>query len=317
MSDTATELTPVQETPEALPVPEQPAETPLAVDDDAAVDAALEQAAIDLPDGDKLAPLSEVGKVARAYRGQIKELKAQIENTKTSAAEAQTLKQQIITLQGQLEAMQPYVTAYQTMTQAAQQTTTATEDDSEAEEYAKLLDLYTTEGKPDIGRAKRAIALFDKRARSYAEQTVAPLQQQTISQASKGNLARAAATTIGSVKADPQILNMVWSRLDPSVTATPEGAQHALIQAIGLTVLQQNTGQQPAAPTATARNTQGQFAKAAEPAGDPIFTEKAGGKDSPASDAPLSTQEQSYIKQMGITEKDYRESARSAPWLRR
>jgi hypothetical protein len=318
MSDTATDLIPEEQ---ATPEPEPHAQAqgdgdpaPLQIEDDAAVDAVLEQDALAVPGGDKLVSASQVTQAYQAYRGKIRDLKTELESVKTTAAESATLKQQIAQLQSQMQQMQPYVSAYQAMTQAAQQTVTP-EDESEAEEYAKLLDLYTTEGKPDVGRAKKAIALFDKRAKSYAEQSVAPIQQQTVNQQSAYYLSRATNTAIGDVKADPEILRAVWSRLDPSVTASPEGAQHALIQAIGLTVLRQQQGGQAGQPTTTQRprTATGQFT--GQPVGDPLFIEKAGGKES--TEVPLDAKEQAYIKAAGITEKEYRESAKSAPWLNR
>lgn len=320
MSDTATDLTPPP-TDTPPPEPEQQTAqaqgdgdpTPLQIEDDAAVDAALQQSTIPVPDGGELVDGRKAGEIARAYRGKIKELKGELESLKPTAAKAEQLEQQIAALNAKVNELQPYVAAYQQMTQAAQQIAEPSEADAEAEAYAKDLDLFTQEGKPDIVRAKRILATVERLATKRVEAAVGPLHQQTAAERSGANLARAAATTIGNIKADPNILRAVWSRLDPAVTATPEGAQHALIQAIGFTVAQQaqQGNQQPQAP----RTPSGQFAKADVPA--PMFTEKAGGKDSPASDSPLSPQEQSYIKSMGISEKDYRESARSAPWLRR
>src|SRR5688572_719069 len=161
MSDTATELTPEQAPapePEQATTPPPEQEPALNVEDDAAVDAALQEASIPVPGDEGLVPTSQAGKIAGAYRGKIKELKAELESAKTTAAEAATLKQQIAQLTQQLQQTQPYVQAYQAMTQAAQQAA-APEDTSDAEEYAKLLDLYTAEGKPDIERGKKGLAL--------------------------------------------------------------------------------------------------------------------------------------------------------------
>lgn len=322
MSDTATDLTPQTETPPLEPEPVVQAQgdgdpAPLQIEDDAAVDAALQQSTIPVPDGGELVDGRKAGEIARAYRGKIKDLKGELEQAKTSAARATELEQQIAALNAKVGELQPYVAAYQQMTQAAQQVAEPSEADAEAEAYAKDLDLFTQDGKPDVVRAKRILATVERLAIKRVEAAVGPLHQQTAAERSGANLARAAATTIGNIKADPAVLRAVWARLDPAVTATPEGAQHALIQAIGFTVAQQAAmGQAGSTPAPQAPRTPGgQFAKADVPA--PMFTEKAGGKDSPASDSPLSPQEQSYIKSMGISEKDYRESARSAPWLRR
>lgn len=321
MTDTATDLTPATDPLQPAPAVDPPAQaqgdgdpTPLqqaAPDEDAALDAELTEGAVELTTGEKLVDAQRAASINTRLREQRNKAREDLKAAQQTAGKVTDLEAQIAHLTQQIQATQPYVSAYQAMQQAAQQTVEPSQDDAEAEEYAKLLDLYTTEGKPDIGRAKRAIALFDRRAKAYAGEAVAPLQHQTVNHASAANYHTAANTTVGQVKADPAILKSVWSRLDPTVTATPDGAKHALIQAIGLTVLQGAVAAQPAN-----RSAGGQFAKA-DPPGDPMFTEKAGGKDTPASDAPLDAKEQAYLKQMGITEKEYRESAKSAPWLRR
>lgn len=315
MSDTATDLTPAAEPLAQEPPPEPQAQgdgdpAPLNVDDDAAVDAQLEQAAINLPDGDKLAPLSEVGKVARAYRQQIKDIKAELTAAKEGSAKATQLEQQIAQLSAQVQQLQPYVSAYQAMTQAAQQA--APQDDPDAgaaEEYARLLDLYTADGKPDIERGKRGLALQRKLAASEAQKHIAPMQQQSAQSASAANLARAKNTVMpNGAKADPDILARIWSQLDPSVTSTPEGAMHAFVMAVGQTAAMAPA--QAAAPAQRAPN--GQFAGTPPP--PPMFTERAGGKTD-GNNLPLSKQEQDYIKSSGMTEKEY--LASTPPWMRK
>lgn len=313
----ASEQAPLETT--ELP-PQELAAPALNVEDDAAVDAALESSAIDLPDGDKLVTTSQAGKIAGAYRGKIKELKAELESAKTTAAEAASLKDQIAQLQAQLQQHAPYVQAYQAMTQAAQQA--APEDDpetvAELQEIARDFDFYKPDGTLDLDKAKRQQARETKRAQRIAQQEVAPIHLQTATDRSTYNLARAKNTVLPSgVKADPAVLDRIWAQLDPKLTATKEGAQQALMVAIGMTV-----GLQPAPTQATqqttqqTRNTQGQFTAQQAPLADPVFTEKAGGRAG-GGDVPLSKQEQDYIKAAGITEKQYRDSAQSAPWLRR
>lgn len=297
--------------------PQEQAAASLDVGDDAAVDAALEQAAIKLPDGDALTPMSEVGKVAQAYRKEIKGLKSQLEQANTSAQRTAQLEQQLAQMQAQLQALTPQAQAYAAMQQAASQQPPA-EDDSEAEEYARLLDLYTPEGKPDISRAKKAIALHDKRAGKLAQEQVQPLQQSAVSQQSAFNKARAKNTILpNGVKADPAMIDLVWGRLDPELTATPEGAKHAYMVALGFS---QATGQQAAgqAPQRQ-RGPDGKFVQPgqpAEPLGEPLFTEKAGGKNTPNA-SPLDDKDRAYIKDMGMTEKEFLDAANRAPWLRR
>lgn len=322
MSDTATDLTPPPE-PEAVAPPEQQAapEPQLNIDDDAAVDQALDNAAIDLPDGDKLVAKSQAGQIASSYRGKIKELKAELEQTRTTAQRATQLESQIAQLQQQVQQLTPYAQAFQAHQQAAQQPQQNAQEDAEAEEYAKVLDLYQPDGKPDIARAKKALAAIDRLATRKAEATVAPIQQTQVQERAAYNLARAKNTELaGGVKADPAILDLVWRQLDPALTATPEGAKQAFIAALGYSHLTKAASPaQPAAqPGQPQRAPNGRFQpqQPSQPVGDPLFTEKAGGRDTPA-DQPLSAHELSYIKAAGITEKDYRESAKNAPWLNR
>ena len=49
--------------------------------------------------------------------------------------------------------------------------------DPEAEELARLLDLYTPEGQPDIKRASKFLTVADKRADKRVQQAVAPVHE--------------------------------------------------------------------------------------------------------------------------------------------
>ena len=116
MSDTATELPdqPQAETPPPEPEPQAQAQgdgdpAPLNIDDDAAVDAHLDQAAIAVPGDDKLVPLSEVGKVGQGYRQQIKTLRTELDAAKQGSAKAAQLEQQIATLTQQVQQLQGHV----------------------------------------------------------------------------------------------------------------------------------------------------------------------------------------------------------------
>lgn len=317
MSDTATDLPPQQAADTPPPEPEQTPQAqgdgdpaPLNIEDDAAVDAHLQQAALEVPGDDRLVPSSEVGKVAQGYRQQIKALKSDLDTAKQGSAKAAQLEQQIASLTQQVQQLSPYVQAYQAMQQAAQQAAPNPEEDTEAEEYAKLLDLYTPDGKPDIVRGKKGLAIQRGLAERAAQQHVAPLQQQTVTQQSSYNLARAKNTALpNGVKADPQVLDMVWRQLDPALTATKEGAMQALIAAVGYSQIAGQVGQPPAQQQAQ-RAPNGQFA----PLPPPIVTEAAGGKVG-GDNLPLSKHEKDYIKASGMTEKDY--LAATPPWMRK
>jgi hypothetical protein len=320
MSDTATELTPIPETPPAVEPQAQGDgdSSPLQIEDDAAVDAAIEQTAIAIPGatGEKLIDGEQATQAFRAYRGQIKDLKGKLETANTSAARASELEQQIASLSAKVNELQPYVSAYQAMTQAAQQATPNAEEDTEAEEYARLLDLYTNEGKPDIERGKKGLAIQRRLAETAAQKHVAPLQQQSVQQKSDNNVARLKATVAANPNfgVDAALIDALAGRMEPGALANPETAKWLLATAIGVVDLNKKLGQQgqPAA-----RTPGGQFVAQtpAAPLGDPMFTERAGGKTTV--DSPLDDKEKAYIKSAGISEKDYMESVKSAPWLKR
>ena len=88
---------PVVETPSVSPPAPEP-ETPLNVEDDAAVDAALEANAIRPPDGEALIPSADVGKVGQAYRAQLKAVKAERDALKEGSAKVPELERKIAEL---------------------------------------------------------------------------------------------------------------------------------------------------------------------------------------------------------------------------
>lgn len=302
------EAAPVEAAP---PILEDTAAEPGAVERDVESDT-LEIPDSSQPDGKaKYVPAAALAGVRR----ELKDAKAALQQAKEGSAKATQLEQTVAHLQQQVEQLTPYVQAYQA---AVAQPQTAVEDDSEARELAVTLDLYKPDGTPDVDKAKKTLALMDKRARTHAEQSIAPLQQRSIAQQSHYNLQRALNTDINGVKPDPAITRALWARLDPSVTANEEQAKHLVIQALGMTVMQGKAA--ATAPTTTQRTATGQFAKA-EDIPPPLHVEKAGGKDTP-NDSPLSAAEKAYIADMkksdpNYSEKQYLETSRGAAWLRR
>lgn len=248
-------------------------------------------------------------------RGELKELKAQLKQATEGSAKAQQLADQIQQMQGHLQQLSAKAQAYDAAVaaQQSQRQPEPVEDDSEAIELAQDLDLYTPEGKPNVEKARKILARMDKRAESHARKAVSPLAQHTVSQQSQIMLARAKATTApNGQKPDPAILDAIWQRLDPALTATPDGAKQAFAAAMGYTALTAQAQPAGAKPQAQ-RGADGKFAKADIP--DPLYTEKAGGKDSPH--VALSDGEKKYLKEVGMSEADYIKAAESAPWLKR
>lgn len=296
----------VDETPAEAPPPDTPADDAAApLDEDAQLDAALAEQTIDLPEGEKLVPLSAVTTV----REKLKESKAALRTATEGSARAQQLEQRIDELSQQLAQVAPKAQAYDAAVAAQQPVHHAPpEEDAEALAFAQNLDLYTAEGKPDVAKAKAILGIVDKRATQQAQAQVGPLARHTISQQSQVMLARAKATVLpNGAKPDPEALDAIWGRLDPAITATKEGAQQAFVVALGYS---RGTAQ-AAAPVA--RATDGTFTKADLPA--PLHTEQAGGKDTPS--LALNETERKYLKASGMTEAEYVKAAQAAPWLRK
>jgi hypothetical protein len=293
---------PVVEEAEAAPVVEEEAaapETPEAERD-------VETDTLEIPDSSaeggkaRYVPISALA----GARAELKTLKGELKAAKDGSARAATLEQQIAQLQQQVSQLTPYAQAYQAAVQQPQ--APAAEDDTEAVDLATALDLYTPEGKPDIAKAKRVLATMERKAESKAEAKVAPIHHQNVRQASAYNLQRALNTDVNGQKPDPVILRSLWGRLDPSVTANEEQAKHLVIQALGMSVLQGKT---------TARAADGKFTAAKEEIPPPLHVEKAGGRDT-APMMAMSDAEKKLAKEIGLSEKEYLERAKQAPWLR-
>lgn len=296
---------PTPETPASeTPVVETP-ETPEAQRD-------VESDTLDIPDATaeggtvRYVPLPAL----QGARDKITKLQGELDAAKQGSARASQLEQQIAALSQQVQQMTPYVQAYQAAIQPAVQP--PPEDDTEATELAQTLDLYTVEGKPDVTKAKKLLAVVEKRTDAKVQQQVQPLHQQTAAQQSQYNFQRALNTDVNGVKADPEILRALWNRVPHETTRDPEAAKHLLIQALGMSVLQ---GTATATPSPT-RAANGQFTQAAtEEIPPPLHSERAGGR-APAA-VPLSAFEKQIAKEMGLSETDYLKRADAAPWLRK
>lgn len=318
---TPIEQPPVQEQqpplPTAQPAGQPPAAQAAPLDEDAAFDAELEQQAIALPEGDKLVPLSAVTTV----RAKLREVNDKLAQATEGSARAQTLEQQVAELTAQLQQLAPRAQAYDAAVAAqhaapAQPQQPSPEETQQLESIARIFDFYKTDGTFDLDKAKAHRDLVRHEAQTISQQAVAPIANHAIAQASQAWLrsAKAFAAPNGE-KPDPTVLDNIWSRLDPRLTATKEGAQQAWVAALGYTraaataAAAAQPGAQPGAPQG------GQPPAAQEEIPPPLFTERAGGRD--AQPVTLSEKEQKYLKDTGMSEKEYLESANRAPWLRR
>ena len=283
------------------PPPEPEPQQAAPPDEDAAFDAELEKQAIDIPDGEKLVPLSAVTTV----RGKLKEQRAAAETARAESAQARQAHEAV---EQQLRDAQPVLLAAQAL--LAQQHQQPQQQHGEqpdplAERLAKLTDLYGQDGQPDAKRGKELAGVVREIAAEIAQQHVAPIHQQNVQSQSSLMLQRALATKgpQGQQPA-PEAVKAMWSKLDPSITSTVEGARWAWTLAMGTTAM----SAQPA--ETRQRGTDGKFVQ--QPPPDPLYTERAGGRVE-ANRTPLSEMERKIIKDIGMSETEYLK-ADDRPW---
>jgi hypothetical protein len=287
--------------PEAPPVEAPPAEPETPEQEDAALDKLIEEQAIELPDGtDKLVPLSAV----TTARAKLTEARKQLAEAKHGSAKASELEGQIAQLREQLNQALPYAQAYQAALQAQPKEPEGPTAEQKAalEEIARDYDFYQPDGALDLDRAGRHQARIRKEAEAIAQQQIAPLQQQTVTDRSAAFLASAKLTKApNGQQPDPEILEAVWGRLDPALTGTKAGAIQAWNVALGYSV-------------ATGKAVTAQAAKA-EPLPPPILTERAGGRE--AAGPSLTEDDKRMARQLNISEKEYAEELATMPWGRK
>lgn len=167
-----------------------------------------------------------------------------------------------------VQSVRPYIDFLQAnpdlMTRTTQQTapspvTTTQPVDDQAEELARTLDLYTADGQPDVKRAQKIRTMVKTEAQSEAEAQLRPLQDSSIRERAQHNYHRALVTKAPDGRTpDRQVLDALWSRTDPKVTSTEEGATAVVMLAMGMGAF---TGQvappQPAASPALVTETPG------------------------------------------------------------
>lgn len=295
--------TPVEE---AAPVIETPPVETAPVDEDAALDQQIEDQAIIIPGDEKLVPLSALTSLRDKYKA-----------TKGEAARARELQAEIDRIKAEQAENQPWIEAAKTIAATRQlqpqqqQAPAPTGPDpaltAELTELARDLDLYKPDGTADLDKAQRILARQTKVAEQTAAKLVAPVQHHAVQQQASFMLNRAMLTAASDgSKPDPAILRDVFSRLDPRLTATEDGAREAWVAAMGRSA---------ALGKVVWPEGKGPAPKAKDPVPPPLLTEKAGGKDV-GNESPITDRERSAAKMMGISEKEYLETAAKRPWRR-
>jgi hypothetical protein len=228
------------ETPDPVtpPEPVAAAEPPPAPDPPA--DPA-EADAIEMPGG-KFVPLSAV--LAEREKGKSYREKAELYDQ--TAQYVHQVKPYIDFLQANPDLMTRQTTTHREPVPTEQPV------DEQAEYVAKMLDLYTTDGKPDVRRAQMLRQFIDDAADAKAEARTKPMQESSLRERSGHNYQRALLTKAPDGRAPKrEVLDALWARTDPSITATEEGASAVVATALGLSLLHGAAGLPTAQPAAT------------------------------------------------------------------
>jgi hypothetical protein len=169
---------------------------------------------------------------------------------------------------------------------------TAAEVNPDALELATTLDLYGADGKPDVVRGQKLLDRIDKAAQARADAAIQPMQESTARERGNFMYQRALVTKAPDGRGvDRDVLDALWTRTDPKILATEEGAAGVVAMALGLTVMKGGRAPVPV--------------NAPQP---PLHTESPGSRS--GTRAPMSTLDQNIAKIRGLNDKDYAERSR-------
>jgi len=226
----------------------------------------------------------------RGLIGELSRKRAENRTLKTQAERAAQLEQE-------LNQSRPYVEflrANPHLTQARPPEPQAPPDpkaDPDAVEAARLMDFYTSDGKPDVERGARYLALQDRRAGRAAQQAMAPTVQQNLTSQAQANYTMLRGFKLPNGQALKQeIVDGIWmsAAREPNglqTLANPDSVRALALLAIGAQSL--GTPVAPAAPHQV-----------------PVVTESAGGRATTPAQR-LSGLEERTLGQRGLSAADY------------
>lgn len=219
------------EPPTQEPAAEAPATPPPA---QAATEDTEPEGTIVNPGGEKLVPLGALASVREKVREKESALAAK--DAEIAALKDKASKWDAAA--GEWQAVQPLIRQIKNG-QYQQPAPAKPVVNEKAVEYAKFLDLYKTDGTPDVERAQRILDLNAAQAQEAARHVVQPLYQHTAQQQSALLREKVAATQApNGVTVDRAILDQIWSMVPPEMSARPEVAAMLWRQALADTVLQ-------------------------------------------------------------------------------
>lgn len=232
-----TQIPPEAPPPEPDPQapPQQAATPPQTPPEDAEPEGTVE-----IPQG-KVVPLATL----QAERGA---KRAEKEAREKAEADATDLRQKLGAIQHEWNQVQPLIQQLKNgqippqlmpQPQAPPQQSKGPLSDQEAIEYARDLDLFKSDGTPDVDRAQRLASRQSALAEKQAQAQVAPLVQQTARERSNAFFQQYAAMKdkAGQPMVDPQILRDVWLWAPPELSSQPNVAQVLFNQAVAQSVM--------------------------------------------------------------------------------
>jgi hypothetical protein len=274
--DIAPEPAPVAEVPAAEPPPQEAAPEPPAEDD--------VPDAVELQAGVKYVPVGAL----KAVREELKALKPQAQRAAELEAEIAASRPYVEFLKANPQLLQPQ--------QPAQPQAPPAEDPALIE-YAKTLDLYTQDGRPDTTRAAKLRDMTRQEAAAIAQQAVAPYQEQTHATAAAHNLQWM--TGLKDANGQPleeryimETVKHVYGSMSKS-DAVKILADPSVAQVLAYTALGRQAASKPYKPTTATQ----------APSAPPLHVESAGGN------VPINVSED-HTRRLGVGHKAYVETAK-------
>jgi hypothetical protein len=260
---------------------------------DPEIDAEASAAAIDDGKGNKLVPLSALVSAKKALKQATKAVK-----------ELEPIAQRAREVDERLNRAQPIIDAVinnpklraealrigrgvpQTHDRVDQPTS---DEDPDAADYAEVQGYYLADGvTPDVVRARRTLAILDKRSGRQTDERIRPLAGLTLNQKANENLRDAANMTDadGTPLASRESIQEVAAQLPAHLLANPQVLDLVVNSAIGL---DRRKGRTP------------------KPIEEPLYLERQGGRRG-SSDPVITPDEKRTLERLGLTEADYKKS---------
>ena len=209
---------------------------------DPVADEPEQEGTITIPQG-KVVPLGAV----QAERGKRKEAERAKAELEAQLAEVSLKAKNWDEAKTYLEQAKPYIEKARADLQRPKETAQEPEgplSSQEAVEHAKLLDLWTTDGKPDTSRAQQAAKLYAGLAAKQTQQAIAPILQNEASRAAQSLFQQyASRPEQNGVKVDANLLAEAFNMVGPElIAANPAVAEVLYMNTIGRQLL---SGQKP------------------------------------------------------------------------